>query len=249
MGLDLTSVQAPTFHHLGTDAIHTTWDRSLLPRLTIQPGDTVVFETREPSQGGIARDVANGTVPGFLTETSPDLLALVISHANRPPATGPGSGQMGHALTGPVEIAGAEPGDTLVIEILEVVSGDWGWTSLGPAHGSPLDGEVDARALHLWDLRAGDFTLFKSHIRIPIRPFCGVFGVALEGAGQHSTSPPRAVGGNLDIRQLTAGSTLNFSVAVPGALFSVGDAHAAQGDGDVCGTAIEMDATVMLRLT
>jgi acetamidase/formamidase len=78
-------------------------------------------------------------------------------------------------------------------------------------------------------------------------PFCGVMGVAPAEPGSHRTVPPRRAGGNLDVRQLTAGAVLALPVLVPGALFSVGDAHAAQGDGEVAGTGIETDATVTLR--
>ena len=84
-------------------------------------------------------------------------------------------------------------------------------------------------------------------VRVPMRPFCGVMGLAPGEPGEHSTIPPRAVGGNLDVRFLTAGSTLLLPIAVEGALFSVGDVHAAQGDGEVCGTGIECRATVTLR--
>ena len=85
-------------------------------------------------------------------------------------------------------------------------------------------------------------------VRIPLAPFCGIMGVAPAAPGQHSTMPPRRVGGNMDVKQLTAGSTLYLPVEVDGALFSVGDAHAAQGDGEVCITAIEMDSVTTLRL-
>src|SRR5262249_55882065 len=85
--------------------------------------------------------------------------------------------------------------------------------------------------------------------RIPLAPFCGVMGVALAEPGEHPTMPPRRTGGNMDIRQLVSGSTLYLPVEVDGALFSVGDAHAAQGDGEVCVSAIEMSATVTVRFS
>src|SRR5690242_17114302 len=86
-------------------------------------------------------------------------------------------------------------------------------------------------------------------VAVPLAPFCGVMGVALGEPGEHSTVPPRRVGGNMDVRQLTAGSTLYLPIEVDGALFSAGDAHAAQGDGEVCITAIEMDSTTTVRLS
>lgn len=230
-------------HHLCREAIHTCWNRDLPPRLTIAPSDTVIFETLEPSWGGVARDVAAGAA----VEGDPALIARVAASAYPAVPKGAGTELGGHALTGPVAIAGAEPGDTLVVEIVDVTPGDWGWTHCGPADGGLLRDELDEDFCYLWDLREGSHAQFAPGIRVPLAPFCGVMGVAPAEPGPHSTIQPRAVGGNLDIRQLTAGATLFLPIAVPGALFSVGDAHAAQGDGEVAGTAIETDATVTLR--
>jgi len=229
-------------HRLGIDAIHTGWDASLPPRLPLEPGDTCVFETREPSQGGVARDICGeGTFDG-----DPALAAMITAAAAVQPAAGPGTELAGHALTGPVFIAGAEPGDTLLIDVVEVVTGGWGWTACGPGNGL-LGDELEEWTLHVWDLRAGDAAIFGPGIRVPMAPFCGVMGVAPAEPGKHKTAPPRRAGGNMDIRQLTAGVVLALPVLVPGALFSVGDVHAAQGDGEVAGTGIETDATVTLR--
>ena len=230
-------------HHLGRAAIHTCWDHNLPPRLTLEAGDTCVFETREPSQGGVARDIS-GAPPPF--DGDLELATLIATAATLPPATGPGTELGGHALTGPVFIRGAEPGDTLLVEVVEVVTGAWGWTACGPGHGL-LGDELEVWMLHVWDLRSGDAAIFAPGIRVPMAPFCGVMGVAPAEPGRHPTAPPRRVGGNLDVRQLTAGATLFLPVEVPGALFSVGDVHAAQGDGEVAGTGIETDATVTLR--
>lgn len=231
-------------HRLGYEAIHTCWDNALPPRLTIRPGETVIFATREPSQGQVARDVAEGRA---VVTAAPEVVALARRDAAVPAASGPGTDQRGHALTGPVAITGAEQGDTLVVGVVSIVPSDWGWTAAGPGAGSPLSGELSERYLHLWDLRAGTHAVFAPGIRVPMAPFCGVMGVAPAEAGRHRTTPPGCHGGNMDIRQLTAGATLFLPVLVPGALFSVGDAHAAQGDGEVSGTAIEMDATITLR--
>src|SRR5215210_6520536 len=97
-------------HRLGREAIHTYWDNALPPRLTVEPGDTIVFETLEPSQGTAARNIASGTwqVPA----ADPDLVALVVSGASPEPPAGVEDGERGHALTGPVAVEGAEPGDT-----------------------------------------------------------------------------------------------------------------------------------------
>jgi len=232
-------------HHLGREAIHTSWDNSLPPRLTVEPGDRVVFETLEPSQGEVARDIASGK--WHVPAADPDLVAIVASSASpeRPPETD--DEEQGHALTGPVALVGAEPGDTLVVDIIEVVPAAWGWTACGPEGGALLQDELEEWVLHVWDLRDGAAAVFAPGIRVPMSPFCGVMGLAPTEPGRHPTIPPRRVGGNLDVRQLTAGSMLSLPVEVSGALFSVGDAHAAQGDGEVAGTAIETDATVTLR--
>jgi acetamidase/formamidase len=232
-------------YHLGREAIHTYWDNALPPRLTVEPGDTVVFETLEPSQGAVARDIASATwqVPA----ADPDLVAVVVSTASPQPPPDSEDEERGHALTGPVAVEGAEPGDTLVVEVVEVVPAAWGWTACGPGGGALLQDELEEWVLHVWDLRDGLDAVFAPGIRVPLAPFCGVMGVAPAQPGRHSTIPPRRVGGNLDVRQLTAGATLSLPVEVAGGLFSVGDAHAAQGDGEVAGTGIEMDATVTLR--
>lgn len=232
-------------HRLGYDAIHTCWDQALPPRVQIAQGDTVIFQTREPSQGGLARQLLSE----WPELVPPGLLPAITASASIEPASGPGTERRGHALTGPVAIADARPGDTLVIEILELTPGAWGWTHFGPDGGGLLRDELKEPVLHLWDLRGGATTEFAPGITIPIAPFCGVMGVAPAEVGQHPTAPPFAGGGNMDIRQLITGSTLQLPVLVPGGLFSVGDAHAAQGDGEVTGTAIEMDATVALRFT
>ena len=98
-----------------------------------------------------------------------------------------------------------------------------------------------------WDCRDGHTAQFAPGISVPLAPFCGVMGGALAEQGRHSTVPPSAAGGNMDIRQVTTGATLYLPVQVPGALFSAGDVHGAQGDGEVSGTGIEIAATVTLR--
>lgn len=230
-------------YHLGHEAIHTAWDNSLPPRLTLAPGDTCVFETREPSQGRVARDVTAAHAVGL----DPAIAALMATDALHEPAMGPGTELGGHALTGPVAIAGADPGDTLLVDVVEVRPGAWGWTACGPGGNALLQDELDEWTLHVWDLRSGTTAVFAPGIGVPMAPFCGVMGVAPAEPGRHDTTPPRRVGGNMDVRQLTAGARLALPVLVPGALFSVGDVHAAQGDGEVAGTAIETDATVTLR--
>lgn len=224
-------------HHLGREAIHTFWDNALPPALTVRPGDTVVFETLDASYGRAARQVQEQ--PG---ELDPALVSLIAAGSYATPANaGPG-----HPLTGPVAIAGAMPGDTLVVEILAITPGVWGWTAAGG--NGLLSDEIEPTG-HIWDCRDGRTARFAPGIGVPLAPFCGVMGVALAEPGRHSTIPPRAAGGNMDIRQLTAGAMLYLPVQVPGALFSVGDVHGAQGDGEVSGTGIEMAGTVTLRFS
>jgi acetamidase/formamidase len=212
----------PTTHKLDAQQVHHEWNNALAPRLTIDPGDTVVFDTRDASDHYYSR-----------TSTHPDVLAR-----------GP---FRGHPLTGPVSVRGAAPGDTLVIEIVEVRPAlDFGWTAIRPGRGLLPESDFASPFLNIWDLDAG-FARMGKRVAVPIEAFPGVMGVALEEPGGHSTMPPRRSGGNMDIRQLTSGATLFLPVLVPGALFSVGDAHGAQGDGEVCITAVEMSAQVTLR--
>jgi acetamidase/formamidase len=207
-------------HRLTRERVHYAWDNGIPPMLTIDPGETVVFETRESSDGRITRDTSRANPP--TKERAP-----------------------GHPLTGPVYIRGARPGDTLEVEILELRHGDWGYTAFYPGRGL-LPDDFDEPYFHIWDL-THDPAPFTRGIAVPLEPFLGVMGVALAEPGAHSTMPPRRNGGNIDTKQLTAGSRLFLPVLVEGALFSCGDGHAAQGDGEVCITAIETDMTATLR--
>lgn len=231
-----------THHSLGTGAVHTVWDHALPPALTVDSGDTVTLHTLDASDGGVARRVANGEL-----NAPPELLPLIVAdaHPQRP-------GPRGHPLTGPVHVRGAQPGDALRIEILDVQTAAWGWTGCRPDGIGLLDAALAAEGLrphtHFWDLRAGTHADFRPGIRVPLAPFPGVIGVAPAAPGAHPTAPPRHVGGNMDIRQLVAGSTLWLPVEVPGALLSCGDLHGAQGDGEVSGTGIETAGQLTLRV-
>jgi acetamidase/formamidase len=137
----------------------------------------------------------------------------------------------GHALCGPIEVRGARAGQTLVVEVGEVRTGSWGatvtWT-----------GEPEPHVL-LWDLDADAGVGRWNERMVALRPFPGVLGMPPPEPGRHSTIPPRAWGGNIDCKELVSGATLYLPIPVDGALFSAGDGHACQGDGEVCGTAIE----------
>jgi acetamidase/formamidase len=151
-------------------------------------------------------------------------------------------------ITGPVFIDGAEPGDVLKVTLLSFVPSGWGWTANIPGFGLLAD-EFKEPALHLWryDPTTLAPALFGRWCKVPLKPFTGTIGVAPAAAGVHSVVPPRRVGGNMDVRDIALGTELFLPVEVSGALFSVGDTHAAQGDGEVCGTAIESPMRVALQ--
>jgi acetamidase/formamidase len=152
-----------------------------------------------------------------------------------------------HALTGPIAVAGAQPGDVLQIDVLEVAHQGWAWCSVVEGLGF-LDQRFTDPYLFHWQLD-GNISRSLAPAVIPLRPFCGVMGVAPAEPGEHRTRPPGPFGGNLDVRELSAGATLYLPVFVPGAIFSAGDAHAAQGDGEVCINGMECPADVTVRLT
>ncbi len=205
------------------------FSRDIPPVLTVDPGDTVVVRSLDAA-GFLARQQHPGARPP------------VMFKADR-----------GHCLTGPIEVRGAAPGDVLAVRLAALRPADWGWT-VSAARDTPLTRRL---GLHegppswlLWeiDAAAGTATSNYGHT-IAIAPFLGVTGVAWDEPGEHSTIPPRAVGGgNIDCRELVAGSTLYLPVTVPGALLSLGDGHAAQGDGEVAGTAIECGMTTRAQL-
>src|SRR5579859_4592422 len=212
-------------HYLDAQRLHFAWDNSLEPVLRIAPGDTVTFETWDASGHDIQRNWTSAEA------------------GNRKRTPG-----VGHALTGPVAIAGARAGQTLVVDVLEVRPAAWGWTSFSPGRGL-LPDDFPSAYLRIWDLEDGQTARGMEGVRLPLAPFCGVMGVVMAEPGVHSTIPPRRVGGNMDVRQLTAGATLYLPIEVDGALFSVGDAHGVQGDGEVSITAIEMDSVSSLRFS
>ena len=207
-------------HHLDDKHPHAFWDNSYPARLRIRSGDTVVFETLEAS--------ANQVTPGCPDEAVAHLDFGLI-----------------HPLTGPVFVEGAEPGDGLDVEIVSIKHKGWGWNAVIPNFGL-LAEEFSIPYVHHYKL-GRTHCEFRKDILIPYEPFCGVMGVAPRDPGRISTIPPRENGGNLDIRHLTAGTRVVFPVWVPGALFSCGDCHSAQGDGEVNGTGIETPMTVTLR--
>jgi acetamidase/formamidase len=194
------------------------------PVLTVDPGDTVVVGSLDAS-GHLARQ----TFPG---EEQPKM-----HPAGR-----------GHCLTGPIAVRGAGPGDMLAVRFVSLRPGAWGWT-VAAARDTPVTRRLGLAggppAWLLWELdpEAGTGTADRGFVR-HLAPFLGVTGMPPPEPGEHSTIPPRARGGgNIDCKELVAGSILYLPVTVPGALLYLGDGHAAQGDGEVGGTAIECPMT------
>jgi len=154
-----------------------------------------------------------------------------------------------HTLTGPVYVEGAAPGDVLAVRLIELEPADWGWMALIPDFGF-LAGEFDATLLQTFKLDTKKNEVeFADGIRIPLKPFAGVMGVAPDTDEMLNTIPPRANGGNLDDPNLVAGTTVYFPVFVEGGLFSIGDTHAVQGHGEVSGTAIESPMRIVYEIS
>ena len=207
-------------HTIHKHCHHTVWNNRLEPVLTVAPGESVAFEVMDASGGQLSR-----------TSTSADVSGIDFTQVN--------------PVTGPVYVEGAEPGDTLEVLIEEFGTLSWGWTAIIPGFGLLAD-EFKDPYLKIWDLDNQKTAAFLPGIELPVKPFPGTIGVALPEPGDHGIVPPRKNGGNMDIRHLTKGTKLYLPVWVEGALFSVGDTHAAQGDGEVCGTAIEAPMHIKL---
>ncbi|HVC26969.1 MAG TPA: acetamidase/formamidase family protein [Nitrososphaerales archaeon] len=212
----------PSRSRIGRDTFHYKWAKSHKPAISIRDGDTVTFEVNDVASWQLTRD-----------SRSEDLNQLDDSKL--------------YPLAGPVFVEGAKPGDALVVETVRVKIDDFGWSAIIPGFG--LLEEFKKPYLYKWDLRNKKFASFEKGIKIPIRPFCGVLGVAPPEKGSFDAMPPGKHGGNLDIRHLTAGSRIKIPVWVDGALFSAGDVHAAMGDGEVCVCAIECAGEATLRFT
>lgn len=207
-----------TIHHRDG---HLGWDHAVPPRLTVVPGDEVELVCQDASDGQLTR-----------SSTAEDVAALDLDRAN--------------PLTGPVRVAGARPGDALVVDVLEVDGADWGWTAVIPGFGLLAD---EFPAPHLRISRVRDGTVDVDGLaRLPHLPFLGTVGVAPAEPGRHDVIPPRALGGNMDLVDVGPGCRLVLPVAVDGALLSMGDGHAVQGDGEVCGTAVETPTTARVRV-
>ena len=215
---------AAASHTLHSHHHHLGWDNAFPPVLTVAPGATLAVECLDASGGQLT--------PASVVA---DVARLDFGRIN--------------PVTGPVYIDGAQPGDAIAISVGDFAPSGFGWTANIPGFGLLADQFPDP-ALHIWSYDKVRMTpaAFSPVGHVPLKPFAGTMGLALAAPGLHSIVPPRRVGGNLDIRDLCAGSTLYLPVEVAGGLLSVGDTHAAQGDGEICGTAIESPMSVTLTL-
>jgi acetamidase/formamidase len=208
-------------HHIDRTRSCNRWNKDYPPVHTVASGDTVSFAMKDSSDGQVTPDMG--------------LAAFAAIDKSRI-----------HALTGPVALAGAEPGDALEVEILEYQHEGWAWTSVMPGLGA-LGDEFSEPFLHIWKLDKGQ-TRSIPGVTLDLHPFCGVIGVQRAEPGEFRTRAPGKFGGNMDVRHLGAGARLWLPVFTPGAGLCAGDAHAAQGDGEVSINGMEAPMTVTLRL-
>jgi acetamidase/formamidase len=207
-------------HVLNAEPTHSRWNRAVPPRLAIAPGDTVHLECVDSSGAQVRPGMSGAEYLGI------------------------DRGRI-HALTGPIFVEGAEPGDVLQIDVLKVAHKGWGWSSVVAGLGFLKERFAEPYLFH-WKLEGAVSTSMAPAV-VPLQPFCGVMGVAQAEDGEFRTRPPGNFGGNMDVRELCTGAKLYLPVLNTGALFSAGDAHAAQGDGEVCINGIECPADVILR--
>ena len=211
------------------DTVTDVFSRERPPVLTVSPGETVVVRSLDAS-GYLARQQHPG-------DRQPTMI----------------SASRGHCLTGPVAVKGARPGMVLSVRFVSLRPDPWGWTAAA-AGDNPLTRRLGLAggppSWLLWDLDIdkGTGTNDLGHT-VALAPFLGVVGMPPDEPGEHPTKPPRAKGGgNIDCRELVAGATLYLPVTVPDALLCLGDGHAAQGDGEVGGTAVECSMTTEMVL-
>ena len=216
-------VPAPEFT-VTSDQTHNRFSRTIPPVLRVPSGSVVEMFTKEASDGQLT-----------MTSDASALLTLDFDPI--------------HPLTGPVYVEGASPGDVLAVTLHEIEVGDWGWAAVAPGFGFLADVFTEPY-IKTFELGPdAEYAEFAPGIRIPLEPFAGVMGVAPDTDSMLVTIPPRANGGNMDNRHINTGTTVYFPVFVEGALFSIGDTHAAQGDGEVSGTAVEAPMRIILELT
>jgi acetamidase/formamidase len=209
---------------LTNEQTHTKFSRAIEPAVRVPSGSIIEVFTHEATGGQVTP-----------TSTVDDAASIDWDRI--------------HTLTGPVYVEGAEPGDVLAVRLLELEPADWGWMEIHPEFGF-LTGEFDKPVLQTFALDTEKNEVeFADGVRISLKPFAGVMGVAPDTDEMLNTIPPRANGGNLDDPNLVAGTTVYFPVFVPGGLFSIGDTHAVQGHGEVSGTAIETPMRIVYEIS
>ena len=207
--------------HLGTDTVHYAWDRDLAPALELDGAGTVELDLL---------DSGSGQFDASSTHTS--LGSLDLGRVN--------------PVTGPILVRGAEPGDALLVRVRELSPASWGWSANIPGFGLLAEDFPDPVLVHS---RIGEKEVELDFGPVlPAQPMIGTLGLALPEPGEHPLLPPSRHGGNMDIRQLGAGATVLLPVGVSGALLSLGDGHAAMGDGEICGTGVETSARTVLEI-
>ena len=200
---------------------HNVWDNAIPPVVTVDPGDTVELDVLNASGGQITPD-----------STVADVLGMDFSRVN--------------PVTGPIAVTGAEPGDALVVDVVDIACEDGGWTANIPGFGLLADDFPEA---HLLFPRVGGGVVhLLDGLEIPSVPMIGTIGMPAAEPGALPMVPPHRHGGNLDIRDVAVGTRLRLPVAVAGGLLSIGDTHAAMGDGEVCGTGVETGSVVTVRV-
>ncbi len=214
-----------SLHAIEPDAgtLHGRFSPAIPPVLTVDSGDSIRYRTLDSGWGCIEQD-------------DPFQKPVKFEHHDR-------QRDPGHALCGPIAVSGAEPDMTLEVHVKSITPGTWGWSS-GGGFSSPTNDRLgladEPECVLRWAVDAASGTATNQHGQtIAIRPFLGVMGMPPKEPGDHSTAPPRYCGGNIDCKELVAGSRLFLPVPVKGGLFSLGDGHAVQGDGEVSGLAIE----------
>ena len=208
---------------LGSENSHNRWSATIPPQLTVPSGAVVEVFTKEASDGQITEST-----------TAEDLANVDFG--------------LIHALTGPIYVEGASPGDLLAVTLHEIEVQGWGWAGIFPGFGF-LPDEFTDPWIRGFPMEPGATEVpFNDDITIPLAPFAGVMGVAPATDSMLVTIPPRTNGGNMDNRHMIAGTTVFFPVQVEGALFSIGDTHAAQGDGEVSGSAIETPMRIVFEV-
>lgn len=208
-------------HTVLASTTHNRWNRKLPPVITVDSGDIIDFETRSSDDG------------------------QVQLHDPKPPA----DPSRVHPLSGPVAVRGAQPGDALRIDIIDVKTADWGWQLVSHDRGL-LKGVIPKTEVLIVAVDHASGTIrYPSGATAPLRPFPGIVGVAPAEDGEFRTLAPGVHGGNIDVAELVAGTTLFLPVLTPSGLLSIGDVHASQGDGEVCLTGVETAGWVRVRVT